>query len=99
LTAKHEHDTLKILFEKDIVMRKRINIFKTKKIEEIKRELGRAHMIIALLALVAIVLLIQGAVLLPDSNRALVVSAVVLLATTAVISLSIFFVILSQRKK
>lgn len=73
---------------------------KNQKIGDVRRELGRAHLIIALLAFVVIALLTQAAAVLTEYQTSLTALAIALLAILSIISLSIactLFVI--NRKK
>jgi hypothetical protein len=74
-------------------------LFRNKKTIEIQAELSRAHLIIALLSFVAIVLLVQQTALLPDLNSLMTTSAIILLAVLATISLTIALITSSLRKK
>jgi Flp pilus assembly pilin Flp len=73
--------------------------FKNQKIIDVRRELARAHMIIALLAFVAIVLLIQTSALLADLNTLFTTIAIALLSVVAIMSLSIGITLFSITKK
>ncbi len=72
--------------------------FKNQKLNDVRRELSRAHLIIALLAFVAIVLLVQQSALYPDINTIFTTIAIVLLAVLATISLTIALILRSLRK-
>lgn len=70
-------------------MRKLFKRFKNQKVADVQRELARAHLIIALLSFVAIVLLIQSSALLEDLNTLMTTVAISLLTLLAIISLTI----------
>lgn len=73
--------------------------FKNQKIGDVRRELSRAHLIIALLAIVIIVLLVQGAALFSELNTALTAFAIALLAILSIISFVISMTISMLNKK
>ena len=73
--------------------------FKSKKVSEVQAELSRAHLIIALLSFVAIVLLIQQTALLPALDSLMTTSAIILLSVLATISLTIALILRSSLKK
>jgi len=73
--------------------------FKNQKINDVRRELARAHMIIALLAFVGIVLLVQTTALLADLNTLFSTIAIALLTVVATISLAISITLFTLTKK
>lgn len=80
-------------------MRKLFKKFKNQKVADVQRELARAHLIIALLAFVAIVLLIQSSALLEDLNTLMTTIAIALLTLLAIISSTISLVLRTMVKK
>jgi uncharacterized membrane protein len=70
----------------------------TKKAADLKKELIRAHVIIALLAFLTIVLLIELSSLLPELNGPLVIVSIVLLSLLCVTSVSIALVLRDRKK-
>ncbi len=80
-------------------MAKLFKRFKDQKLVDVRRELVRTHVIIALLSFVAIVLLIQQSALLADLNTVLTTVAITLLAIVAVISLSFAMILRTVIKK
>lgn len=80
-------------------MRKLFKKFKNQKVVDVQRELARAHLIIALLAFVAIVLLIQSSALLEDLNTLMTTVAISLLTVLAIISLTIALTLRIVTKK
>ncbi len=80
-------------------MRKLFNRFKKQKVADVQRELARAHLIIALLSFVSIVLLIQSSMLLEDLNTLMTTVAISLLTALAIISLTIACVLHLSTKK
>jgi hypothetical protein len=71
---------------------------KTKKATDLKKELIRAHIIIALLAFLTIVLLIEVSSLLTELNGPLVIVSIVLLGILSVTSISIALVLRDHKK-
>jgi len=70
-----------------------------KKPADIKRELGRAHLLISLLAIVIIVLLMQGTLIPLQFDLTLATITSVLLVIVVLISLSVSYVFLRTKKK
>jgi uncharacterized membrane protein len=70
----------------------------TKKAADLKKELVRAHVIIALLAFLTIVLLLEVSTLLPDLNGPLIIVSIVLLSILSVISVCIALMLRGQKK-
>lgn len=73
--------------------------FKNQKIKDVRRELGRAHLIIAMLSFITIVLLVEVSALLTNLNTVFTTVAIVLLALVAAISLAISLTLFSITKK
>ena len=71
---------------------------KTKKAADLKKELIRAHVIIALLAFLTIVLLIEVSSLVTELNGLLVIVSIVLLGILSVTSISIALVLRDHKK-
>lgn len=69
-----------------------------KKLSDIKQELGRSHLIVALLAFVIIVLLLQGAIQPMSYDLTLVTISSALLLVVIFISLSVSYAFLSKKK-
>jgi hypothetical protein len=99
LTGKNKH-VIVIVTKKETKMAKSklLRAFKSKKVNEVQAELSRAHLIIALLSFVAIVLLVQQAALLPALDSLMTTSAIILLSVLATISLTIALMLRSMRK-
>ncbi|MDB5167369.1 MAG: hypothetical protein JWN26_514 [Candidatus Saccharibacteria bacterium] len=73
--------------------------FKSQKINDVRRELARAHLIIGMLSFVTIVLLLQEAALVADLNTVFTTIAITLLAIVAVISVAISITLFTVTKK
>lgn len=71
--------------------------FAQKKPAELKKELGRSHLIVALLAIVIIVLLLQGTIQPLTYDIGLTATTSVLLAIVVFISLSVSYVFLKKK--
>ena len=99
LTGEHKRDIVELIITKRNKMSKLLKMFKTKKVGEVQAELGRAHLIIALLAFVAIVLLVQQTAIMPELDSVFSTMAIVLLSVLATISLTIALLLRNLRKK
>lgn len=71
--------------------------FAQKKPAELKRELGRSHLIVALLAIVIIILLLQGTIQPLTYDIVLAAITSLLLAIVVFISLSVAYVFLKNK--
>lgn len=79
--------------------KKLLKKFKDQKIGDVRRELARAHLIIAILSFVIIVLLIEAAYLVEELHTSLTALAIALLAILSLISLIISLTMSSLNKK
>lgn len=79
-------------------MKKVLKRLSQQKIGDVRRELGRAHLIIALLSFITIVLLIQGTVAPIGLDRTLTAISSVLLAIVATTSLVIALALTKIKK-
>ena len=73
--------------------------FKNQKINDVRNELARAHLIIGMLSFVAIILLLLSAALLTTLNTLATTIAIVLLAIVAIISVSFSLALFTLTKK
>jgi hypothetical protein len=84
---------------KGCIMFKSYKKFANQKVNVVRRELARAHLIIGLLSIVAIVLLLQESALLADLNTFVTTLAIVLLAIVASVSLAVSLTLFTLTKK
>jgi hypothetical protein len=80
-------------------MNKYVTKLSQKKPADVKRELGRSHLIVALLAIVIIVLLMQGTLVPMAYDLTLATVTSILLAIVVLISLSVSYAFLRTKKK
>ncbi len=73
--------------------------FKNQKISDVRKELARAHLIIAMLSFIAIVLLVEVSALVASLNTLFTSIAIALLVVVAAVSLSFSITLFSISKK
>lgn len=79
-------------------MKKLFKKMSKQNISEVRQELARAHLIIALLSIISIVLLILGTTLTIEFDAELSTIAGVLLGVLTLISITMSFVLFKQKK-